>query len=574
LHAPVSLAKSSQFHALATSASWSGVCTGPHVPKRIKIAASLAGVTLAFVMATRIVNSAPGTDVVTYHNDNARTGQNLSETTLTLASVNASLFGKRGFITLDGKVDAQPLFASALSIPGLGARNVLFAVTEHDSVYALDADTGGVLWRTSTLGAGETTSDTRGCSQVTPEIGITSTPVIDRSRGPNGAIYVVAMSKTGSTYFQRLHALDLTTGAELFGGPKTITASYPGSGAGSSGGSVVFDPKQYEERSALTMLNGRIIMAWTSHCDIDPYTGWIMAYDANTLAQSSVLNITPNGSRGGFWMAGAGPAVDPQGNVYLLDGNGTFDTTLTGAGFPNQGNFGNAFLKIATSSGLAVADYFATFDTVAATNADRDLGSGGTLVLPDFVDGTGLTRHMAVGAGKDGHIYVVNRDAMGRFNPSSNQIYQDIGSALGGSVFSMPAYFNNTLYYGAAGSTLKAFSITSARLSLSPTSASANSFAYPGTTPGISAAGNTNGIVWAVENSSPAVLHAYDARDLTRELYNSNQAASGRDQFGAGNKFITPTIVNGQVFIGTGSGIAVFGVIAPPPPPTGFRIVQ
>jgi hypothetical protein len=560
---------------LAVVTAWSGVCTGPRVPKLIKIVASLAGATLAFVTATRIVTSAPGTDVVTYHNDNARTGQNLSETILTPASVNSSTFGNRGVFPLDGKVDAQPLYVSALSMPGLGTHSVLYTVTEHDSVYALDAVTGSVLWRTSTLGAGETTSDTRGCSQVTPEIGITSTPVIDRSRGPNGTIYVVAMSKTGSTYFQRLHALDLATGAEVFGGPKTIQASFPGNGAGSSGGSVVFDPKQYEERAALTMLNGRIIMAWTSHCDIDPYTGWIMAYDANTLAQSSVLNITPNGSRGGFWMAGAGPAVDPQGNLYLLDGNGTFDTTLTGAGFPSQGNFGNAFLKIATSSGLAVADYFATFDTVAATNADRDLGSGGTLVLPDLIDGAGQTRHLAVGAGKDGHIYVVDRDAMGKWNASSNQSYQDISGALGGSVFSMPAYFNNTVYYGAAGGTLKAFAITNARLASSPSSVTARSFAYPGTTPGISASGNANGIVWAVENSNPAVLHAYDARDLTRELYNSNQAAAGRDQFGPGNKFITPTIVNGQVFVGTASGVAVFGLLAtaPPPAPTNLRIV-
>ena len=258
---------------LAVLTAWSGVCTGPHVPKLIKIVASLTGATLAFVTATRIVTSAPGTDVVTYHNDNARTGQNLSETILTLASVNSSIFGKRGIFPLDGKVDAQPLFVSALSMPGQGPHDVLYAVTEHDSVYALDTVTGGLLWRTSTLGAGETTSDTRGCSQVTPEIGITATPVIDRSRGPNGAIYVVAMSRTGSTYFQRLHALDLATGAELFGGPKTIQASFPGSGAGSSGGSVVFDPKQYEERAALTMLNGRIILAWTSHCDIDPHTG-------------------------------------------------------------------------------------------------------------------------------------------------------------------------------------------------------------------------------------------------------------------------------------------------------------
>ena len=534
--------------------------------KLIKTVTALTGVTLA----TRIVTSAVGTDVVTYHNDNARTGQNLSETVLTPASVNMNTFGKLGFISLDGKVDAQPLFLSALSIPGRGTPDVLYVATEHDSVYALDASDGAVIWRTSALGAGETTSDTRGCSQVAPEIGITSTPVIDRSRG---VIYVVAMSKSGSTYFQRLHALDLTSGAELFGGPKTIQASFPGAGAGSSGGSVIFDPKQYEERSALLLLNGRIIMVWTSHCDIDPYTGWIMAYDAGTLAQSSVLNVTPNGSRGGLWMAGAGPAADPQGNVYVLDGNGTFDTTLTSAGFPNQGNFGNGFLKIAASGSLAVADYFATFDTVAATNADRDLGSGGTLVLPDFVDSTGATRRLAVGAGKDAHIYVVDRDSMGKFNPSANLNYQDINGALGGSVFSMPAYFNNTVYYGAAGSTLKAFSITNARLSSSATSASARSFAYPGTTPGISAAGNANGIVWAVENTNPAVLHAYDARNLSLELYNSSQAPSSRDAFGAGNKFITPTIVNGRVYIGTASGLAVFGMLGVPPAPTNLRIV-
>jgi len=543
------------------------------MPKLIKTVAAFTGATLAFGLATRIVTSAVGADVVTYHNDNARTGQNLSETVLTPASVNMSLFGKLGLIPLDGKVDAQPLFLSALSIPGVGTRDVLYAATEHGSVYALDASSGAVLWRTSTLGAGETTSDTRGCSQVTPEIGITATPAIDRSRGPNGVIYVVAMSKNGSNYFQRLHALDVTSGAELFGGPKTIQASFPGTGAGSSGGSVIFDPKQYEERAGLLLLNGRVIMAWTSHCDIDPYTGWIMAYDANTLAQSSVLNVTPNGSRGGLWMAGAGPAADPQGNVYVLDGNGTFDTTLTSAGFPNQGNFGNGFLKIATSSGLAVADYFSTFDTVAATNADRDLGSGGTLVLPDFLDGAGVVRHLAIGAGKDAHLYVVDRDSMGKFNPSANLNYQDINGALGGSVFSMPAYFNNTVYYGASGSTLRAFSIVNARLSSSATSASARTFTYPGTTPGISAAGSANGIVWAVENSNPAVLHAYDARDLSQELYNSSQASGSRDAFGAGNKFITPTIVNGHVYVGTTSGVAVFGLFQALTAPTNLRIL-
>ena len=530
----------------------------------VKTVVSFIGVTLALVLAPPMPRSiVDGTDVVTYHNDIARTGQNLDESILTLGTVNASGFGKTGFFPVDGKVDGQPLYLSAVAIPGVGTRNVLYVVTEHASVYALDADSGGVLWRASMLGPGETPSDTRGCSQVIPEIGVTATPVIDRSRGLRGTIYVVAMSRNGSAYFQRLHALDVASGTEILGGPTVVQASFPGTGAGSSGGSVIFDPKQYEERAGLLLVNGQIITAWTSHCDSDPYTGWIMSYNAATLAQSSVLNVTPNGSRGGMWMAGAGPAADAQGNVYVLDGNGTFDTTFTGSGFPSRGNFGNAFLKVATSSGLAVADYFATFDTVRASDADADLGSGGTLVLPDVIDASGRTRHLAVGAGKDGHMYVVDRDSMGKWNATANQNYQDISGALGGAVFSMPAYFNNTLYYGASGAALKAFSIVNARLSSASTSTSARTFTFPGTTPGISATGTTNGIVWAVENTSPAVLHAYDARDLSRELYNSNQAPSGRDAFGAGNKFITPTIVNGHVYVGTTTGVAVFGLLGP-----------
>ena len=541
-----------------------------------KIGHGIVGVTagaLFFVAASRTTSTGSTTDVVTYHNDVARTGQNLNETSLTPTTVTAATFGKTRLLATDGKVDAQPLFLSSLQVPGVGGRDVVYVATEHDSVYAFDAASGSTLWHVSLLGTGETTSDARGCSQVTPEIGITSTPVIDRSRGPNGVVYVVAMSKTAAgAYIQRLHALDAALGTELLGGPQTVQATFPGTGAGSSGGIVPFDPKQYEERAGLLEINGQIVTVWTSHCDIDPYTGWIIAYDAGTLARTSVLNVTPNGSRGGMWMAGAGPAADAQGNVYVLDGNGTFDTTLTAQGFPNKGNFGNAFLKIATAGGLSVADYFATFDTVSASNADTDLGSGGAMVFPDFVDASGATRHLAVGAGKDTHLYVVDRDAMGKWNASSNQNYQDISGALGGSVFSMPAYFKNTLYYGASGAKLKAFAITNARVSATAASSSAVSFTYPGTTPSISASGSTNGIVWAVENKSPAVLHAYDATNLATELYNSTQAANGRDSFGSGNKFITPTIVNGQVFVGTTSGVAVFGLLGPSTP-TGLRIV-
>jgi hypothetical protein len=543
--------------------------------RRSVIAAAALAIGVIIVLSdARTLVSAGGVDVLTYHNDTQRTGQNLSETFLTAATVNAAVFGKVATLSVDGKVDAQPLLLTGVPIAGQGTRNVLYVATEHASLYAFDSDSGAMLWRVSLLGAGETTSDGRGCSQVVPEIGITSTPVIDKTRGPNGAIYAVAMSKNSAgAYFQRLHALDVTTGAELFGGPRAVAASVSGTGAGSSGGTLAFDPKQYEERSALLLLNGTIVTAWTSHCDIDPYTGWIMAYDGSTLAQTAVLNVTANGSRGAFWMAGSGPAADATGSVFLLDGNGTFDTTLTASGFPNRGNFGNAFLKISTAGGLSVADYFATFDTVAQSNADKDLGSGGTIVLPDLVDAAGQTRHLAVGAGKDGHVYVVDRDSMGEWNASSNQVYQDVAGALAGSVFSTPAYFNGVVYYGASGDALKALPIANARVASTASSRSVRTFTYPGTTPGISASGSANGIVWAVENSNPAVLHAYDAADLSRELYNSSQAAGGRDTFGSGNKFITPTIANGRVFVGTQNSVAVFGRLGVAAP-TNLRVVR
>jgi len=368
------------------------------------------------------------------------------------------------------------------------------------------------------------------------------------------------MSKSGSTYFQRLHALDVTTGAEVFGGPQNIQASFTGTGDNSSNGKVIFDPAQYKERTALLLLNGVLYTTWASHCDIRPYTGWIMAFNQTTLAQTSVLNIVPNGSEGAIWMADTGPAVDSAGNIYVLVANGDFGTAMDANGFPSNGNFGNAFLKMSTSGGLAVADYFEMSNQAAENGSDADLGSGGAIVLPDLTDGSGNVRHLAVGAGKDGHIYVVNRDAMGKFNSSSNNIYQDLTGVLGNGVFSMPAYFNNTVYYGAVGDAIKAFKITSAKLSTSPSFQSSNSFPYPGSTPSISANGTSNAIVWAAENGGTAVLHAYDATNL-HELYNSNQASGGRDQFGTGNKFITPMIVNGKVYVGTTNSVGVFGLL-------------
>jgi hypothetical protein len=501
---------------------------------------------------------AGNTNVLTYHNDNGRTGQNLSETALTTSNVKSATFGKLGFLSVDGLVDAEPLYVSNLTVAG-SAHNVVFVVTEHDSVYAFDADSLAQLWKVTVLGANEVPSDDRGCSQVTPEIGITSTPVIDLSHGAHGTIFAVAMSKDNlGNYHQRLHALDLTTGAEESGSPTTITANFSGHGANTS-----FDPKQYKERAGLLLMNGVIYTSWASHCDNGPYQGWVMGYSESTLQQTSVINLTPNGSEGAIWMAGAGLAGDTTGNIYFLDANGTFDSTLDANGFPNQGDFGNAFLKLSTSgSVLNVADYFNMHNTVAESGADEDLGSGGAMVLPDVKDNTGNTWHLAVGAGKDSHIYVVNRDNMGKFNTSNdNAIYQEIiSNGLSGSVFSMPAYFNNMVYFGAVGDTLKAFSVSNAKLVTPAASHISTSFGFPGTTPSISADGTSNAIVWAVENGGRAVLHAYDATNLANELYNSNQATGGRDQF-SGNKFITPMIANGKVFVGTPTGVIVLGLL-------------
>jgi len=281
------------------------------------------------------------------------------------------------------------------------------------------------------------------------------------------------------------------------------------------------------------------------------------------------LNLTANGDdaphyqggEGSIWMAGSGLAGDGSGNVYFLDANGIFDSTLDSRGFPIHGDYGNAFVKVSSTRGrLRVADYFSTWNSLDLSLNDQDLGSGGVLLLPDMPDANGVTRHLAVGQGKDQNFYIVDRDNMGKYNPTTNNIYQEVDSA-NSPEFGMPAYFNGTLYYGGINDVLRAFAFQSAKLNPTATSQTAGSFAYPGTTPSISANGTQNGIVWAIENTSPTVLHAYDATNLANELYNSNQAANGRDNFGDGNKFITPTIVNGKVFVGTPTGVAVFGLL-------------
>jgi hypothetical protein len=504
---------------------------------QVKVTNTAGTVTSAAATLTVAAAATPGADVLTYHNDNSRSAQNLTEAVLTPANVSAAQFGLLRVLPADGLVDGQPLIASNLTVSGV-LRNVVYVVTENDSVYSYDADSGTALLHVSVLGSAETPSDDRGCSQVVPQIGITSTPVIDRGAGPNGTIYVIAMSKnTAGDYIQRLHALDLVTLTERPNSPVVIQATYPGTG-NNSVGTQTFAPGQYEERA-----------------------GWIIGYDATTLAQSQVLNVTPNGSDGAIWQAGGGLAADGTGSIYALVANGTFDTTLDASGLPLQGDYGNAFIKLSSASPLQVTDYFDMDNTVSESNNDVDLGSGGPMLLPDQTDSTGVARQLAVGAGKDGHLYVVNRSNMGKFSMSNNAIWEDMPGALPGGIWSTPAYFQETVYYGDVGGTLKAFAIQQALLGKTPASQTSMTFGYPGTAPAVSANGANNGIVWAVENSQPAVLHAFAAGNLATELYNSNQAAAGRDHFGAGNKFMTPSIANGKVYVGTPTGVAVFGLL-------------
>jgi hypothetical protein len=519
----------------------------------------------AKLSVTPVPSPATAYDVTTFKKDTSRTGQYLTETTLTPSNVNSSTFGLLGLMAVDGKVDAQPLYLGQLPVGG-ASHNVLFVATEHGTVYAFDADTRAILWQLSLLAPGETSSDAFGCDTIVPEIGITSTPVIDRSAGPNGTLYIVSMSiDKSSNYHQRLHALDVTTGAEQLNGPVDITASYT-----NAAGTTTFDPSRYEDRAALLLTGGTIYTTWSSHCDLPPYGGWIIAFNQANLAQSGALNVGP-GSAGsspstvgpGIWMSGSGPSVDSAGYVYLLTGNGPFETTINVAGYPSRGDYGNSFLKLATSGGkLSIADYFTMWNVAAESLQDLDLGSGGQLLLPDLTDSTGTVQHLLVGAGKDGNIYVVSRDHMGEFSQNTNNIWQELDGALGpDGIWGSPAYFNNTVYYGQKKGTLKAFSVSNARLSTSPTSQSSTVFGYPGTSPVISANASSNAILWTHETATVAVLHAYDPANLATELYNSNQAPGARDQFGVGNTFMVPVIANGKVFVGTQSAVAEFGLL-------------
>jgi len=517
--------------------------------------------------------------VLTAHNDNARTGLNPNETVLTQSNVNMYGFGRLFSQPVDEQVYAQPLYVPNVNIANKGVHNVVFVATQNDSVYAFDADSNAgsnslPLWHASFLNpaagitavpAAEAAYPSPDCLTFVGHIGIVGTPVID---GVSGTLYVVGRTKermpppNNQTYVQvqRLHALDISTGNERPNSPVEIQAVVPGTGAGSSGGMVAFNPLREMQRSALLLDNGVVYIAWASYCDIDPYHGWILGYDAKTLQQVAVFNATPNGSEGGIWMSGAGVAAAPDGSLYCLTGNGTFDTGS------NPQDFGDSFLRLNPSGSLTVADYFTPSNQASLAAADLDLGSGGAVVLPDSV-GSAAHPHLVVGASKEGKIYLLDRDSMGHFNANQDQVVQEVsvGPHLGETVFGAPAYFNGRLYFQGVGLPLEAFAFSNGLLSTTPVSQSLDrELGFRGATPSISANGTSNGIVWELLPTTVygvSSLHAYNADDLSQKLYDSlaslQAGAPDRITF---VKFVVPTIANGKVYTGTSNSVAVFGL--------------
>jgi hypothetical protein len=540
--------------------------------------------------------------LLTYHNDNASSGLNTTEPLLTPAGVNAASFGKLFGTSVDGQLYAQPLVVPGVTITtggSSGVHDVVYAATEHDSVYALDAATGAVLWQDNFLdpAAGVTTvpaADTDS-GDLIPEIGITGTPVIDPT---TNTLYVVAATKetgSGSThYVQRLHALDLGSGAEKFGGPAVIAdtvfdgttytavsgPSVPGTGDGSVNGQVPFNALREFQRAALTLSDGTVYVAFASHGDTGPYHGWVLGYDAGTLALTAAFNDTPNGSNGGIWMSGGKVSVDAQGDLYLATGNGTFDSTQGANGFPSQADYGDSVLKLAPDPasspaqpnangwGLKVVDYFTPHNQADLDASDKDFGSGGVLLLPDTAGSADHPRLLVVG-GKDGTLYLIDRDNLGKFDPSTDHVVQELPQVVSG-VLSTPAWFNGKLFvvpaYG--GGLAATFGLADGVLTAAPVAQSADTFDFPGSTPSVSADGTADGIVWDLDLGTNQ-LRAYDAGGYGTELYTSAQAANGRDQLDGVVKFTAPAVAGGRVYVGTVDALFGFGVLpagAPAPP--------
>jgi hypothetical protein len=519
--------------------------------------------------ASAIIGVTDLAGVVTYHNDLSRDGVNTQEYALTTTNVTTATFGKLFSCTIDSPAYAQPLWVANLAIGG-GTHNVVFAASSRDTVYAFDADASPCVtyWSKPLLAASETflSNNDVGTTDIFTDVGIVGTPVIDPA---TKTLYVVSKSKNqgtscspSSSCHQRLHALSLSDGSEQFNGPADITSSIsvPGTGDGSSGGNVAFNTLRQNQRPGLALVNGIVYVAWASHGDNDPYHGWVMGFNASNIAQApAVFNDSPNGSRSGIWMGGGAPAADSGNNLYVITGNGTYDGTT-------NADFGDSFLKLSTSSGIAIGDWFTPADEATLEGNDADFGSGGAAILVDQPSGPVL--HLVIGGGKEGNLFLLNRDNLGH-NNSTNQVVQTL--SFGNGIFATAAFWNNALYLAGVGGPLKMFSFnaTTGKFNSSLSSQSGSSYGFPGATPSISASGASGGIVWALDNraygtpccsNGPTVLHAYDATNVATELWNSSQGSGNT----AGNavKFTVPTVANGKVYVGTRSEIDVFGLLS------------
>jgi hypothetical protein len=565
----------------STGSTSGGSFSAPNTPSGIPvqftapISAGVVTITATAVgdgtkTATATIGVTDLAGVTTYLNGNSRQGTNTQEYALTTSgttAVNATNFGKLFSCQVDAAIYPQPLWAANLSFSGV-KHNVVFVATEHDTIYAFDADNNScsVLWSASLIDTnhggspGETWvsfNDVMGCTDTQPDIGVIGTPVIDPV---TSTLYVVSKSGNSGTFFQRIHALDITTGNEKFSGPQMISATVSGTGAGSSGGNVSFDPLGNNQRPALLLTNGHVIIAWGSHCDNMPYHGWVMSYSASSLAREAALNVSPNGVNAGIWMSGNGPAADSSGNIYLATGNGTFDADTSGV------DYGDSILKIAPPSGGSfgpVSSYFRGNTIISPDGADFDQGSGGVMLFPTVAG----SKNYLVQAGKDGIIYVMDSASLGGYNSSSNNVVEELSGGAPGGMWGSPSYWNGSVFFGPAqdefgSSHMIAYSldtVNTATLSTSSTSQTSFSFAFPGPTSSVSSNGATNGVVWSLENQAyctpgssgcgPAVLHAYDATNLANEFWNSSQGSGNT----AGNavKFTVPTVANGKVYVGT-----------------------
>lgn len=500
--------------------------------------------------------------ITTSQYDNARTGANIHETVLNPRNVDVNRFGRVVRLPVDGDIYAQPLYLPNLPVPGKGTHNVVFVATEHDSVYAFDAagQPKEPLWKISFTDAAKQVStlplESVHCPFLNPEVGITSTPVIDAR---NGTLYVLVRTKEADRFWQRLHALDVRTGMEKFGGPVVIRASVEsltrtlfGWGPAQS---VEFLALHENPRAALLLDRDTVYLTWGSSCDVGPYYGWVLAYDSHTLRQKGVLNTAPEAALSGIWQSDTGPAADEEGNVYAITGNGVFNAASGGR------DFGDSVLKIGfTNAGLAVKDYFTPFDQEQRNRTDGDLGSGGPLLVPPQ---PGSSMRLVIAAGKGRELFVLNREGMGRFRMGGNRhAIQTVG--LDGSVFGAPAYWQGHVYVCAQDDVLRDFAIEDNRLA--PAAQGEMRFLPPGAIPAISANGSKDGIVWLIETGQghasnvPAVLHAYDARNVAHELYNSAQN-SGRDQAGAALHFTIPTVADGRVYVPASRELDVYGLL-------------